>query len=54
MIFSDEDGIEVFEADGDKRDAEVGEVIIPEKRKIRPNDPCSCGSGKKYKKCCGK
>lgn len=20
--------------------------------KIRPNDPCSCGSGKKYKKCC--
>ena len=18
------------------------------------NDPCSCGSGKKYKKCCGK
>ena len=21
--------------------------------KIRPNDPCLCGSGKKYKKCCG-
>jgi methionyl aminopeptidase len=21
--------------------------------KIRPNDPCSCGSGQKYKKCCG-
>ena len=20
--------------------------------KIGPNDPCSCGSGKKYKKCC--
>ena len=20
--------------------------------KIKPNDPCSCGSGKKYKKCC--
>lgn len=19
-----------------------------------PNDPCPCGSGKKYKKCCGK
>ncbi|MCL4219413.1 MAG: SEC-C domain-containing protein, partial [Candidatus Hydrogenedentes bacterium] len=19
-----------------------------------PNDPCTCGSGKKYKKCCGK
>jgi hypothetical protein len=22
--------------------------------KIGPNDPCPCGSGKKYKKCCGK
>ena len=21
--------------------------------KIKPNEPCSCGSGKKYKKCCG-
>ena len=21
--------------------------------KVRPNDPCPCGSGKKYKKCCG-
>lgn len=23
-------------------------------RKIGPNEPCPCGSGKKYKKCCGK
>ena len=23
-------------------------------QKIGRNDPCSCGSGKKYKKCCGK
>jgi len=22
--------------------------------KVRPNDPCICGSGKKYKKCCKK
>jgi preprotein translocase subunit SecA len=22
--------------------------------KIKPNDPCPCGSGKKYKKCCGR
>ena len=22
-------------------------------KKIFPNDPCPCGSGKKYKKCCG-
>lgn len=32
-------------------------VQIPVKRetkKIYPNDPCPCGSGKKYKQCCGK
>ena len=23
-------------------------------KKIFPNDPCPCGSGKKYKKCCRK
>ena len=23
-------------------------------KKTKPNDPCPCGSGKKYKKCCGK
>jgi len=23
-------------------------------RKIGPNDPCPCGSGRKYKKCCGR
>ena len=23
-------------------------------KKIFPNDPCPCGSGKKYKKCCGR
>lgn len=23
-------------------------------RRRAPNDPCPCGSGKKFKKCCGK
>ena len=27
---------------------------IVKEQKIYPNDPCPCGSGKKYKKCCGK
>ncbi len=27
---------------------------IRKAKKIFPNDPCPCGSGKKYKKCCGK
>ena len=32
-------------------------VQAPKKRetiKIYPNDPCPCGSGKKYKQCCGR
>jgi uncharacterized protein YecA (UPF0149 family) len=27
-------------------------VTVPRK-KVGRNDPCPCGSGKKYKKCCG-
>ncbi len=26
---------------------------VKAEKKIGRNDPCSCGSGKKYKKCCG-
>jgi preprotein translocase subunit SecA len=29
------------------------QVTIRKEKKIGPNDPCPCGSGKKYKKCCG-
>ena len=29
-------------------------TIVNETPKVYPNDPCPCGSGKKYKKCCGK
>jgi hypothetical protein len=28
--------------------------VVKEEKKIYPNDPCPCESGKKYKKCCGK
>ncbi|MBM7070738.1 SEC-C domain-containing protein [Shewanella sp. 202IG2-18] len=28
--------------------------IIRESPKVGRNDPCPCGSGKKFKKCCGK
>ena len=32
-------------------DLEEGTIVKGEK--IGRNDPCPCGSGKKYKKCCG-
>lgn len=31
-----------------------GEITSAGSKKIYPNDPCPCGSGKKYKKCCGR
>ena len=31
----------------------IGGKSVTIERKIYPNDPCPCGSGKKYKKCCG-
>lgn len=27
---------------------------VRNEQKVYPNDPCPCGCGKKYKKCCGK
>lgn len=29
------------------------QVTVRKEKKIGPNDPCPCGSGLKYKKCCG-
>ena len=36
-----------------KKAQKSSKTIVKEK-KIGRNDPCTCGSGKKYKKCCGK
>ncbi|MDY4894165.1 MAG: SEC-C metal-binding domain-containing protein [Agathobacter sp.] len=29
-------------------------TVVRTEKKVYPNDPCPCGSGKKYKKCCGR
>jgi len=29
-------------------------IVRADHEKVGRNDPCPCGSGKKYKKCCGK
>lgn len=36
-----------------KKDFNRSKIVVNE-NKIGRNDPCTCGSGKKYKKCCGK
>lgn len=35
-------------------DSDSGHKTVRKGKKIGRNDPCPCGSGKKYKKCCGR
>ena len=35
------------------RDDPTQALSKPKAKKPKPNQPCSCGSGKKQKKCCG-
>jgi SEC-C motif-containing protein len=47
----------IREADGWKfedGDLVPEKPIVREAPKVGRNDPCPCGSGKKYKKCCGR
>ncbi len=37
-----------------KDDSGVKKPVQRKEEKIYPNDPCPCGSGKKYKQCCGR
>ena len=37
-----------------KDDTALREPKKRENKKVYPNDPCPCGSGKKYKNCCGR
>ena len=34
------------------KESQLEELAVPKKKKTGPNEPCPCGSGKKYKKCC--
>lgn len=56
-IFREEQAFDNYEEnyDDDEEDYfdEVQMPIVREEPKIGRNDPCPCGSGKKYKKCCG-
>jgi len=56
------DEVNQFEVDQRSQAAAQAPQGVPEKAKqiklqqpkVGRNDPCPCGSGKKYKKCCGR
>lgn len=46
---------EVVKVTGTNKDESVGkEPVRRKEKKVGANDPCPCGSGKKYKHCCGR
>ena len=46
---------QVAKVTGTNKDDSAGRVPVQRKEeKVYPNDPCPCGSGKKYKQCCGR
>ena len=38
----------------EKKEEQTKSIPVEKKKKISRNDPCTCGSGKKYKHCCGR
>ena len=46
---------QVAKVTGTNRDESVANAPVKRtSKKIQPNDPCPCGSGRKYKQCCGR
>ena len=46
---------EVAQVTGTNKDDSLGKKPVQRAaQKVYPNDPCPCGSGKKYKQCCGR
>jgi len=50
----DEDYDEDFDEDEEEEDLPKRQYTYVKANKVGRNDPCPCGSGKKYKNCCGK
>ena len=48
-----EEGFMNFGAKPQKRQEAPKREPVRNENKVGPNEPCPCGSGKKYKKCCG-
>ena len=43
-----------LDSDQQRVKSEVNKTVVNQGPKVGRNDPCPCGSGKKYKNCCGK
>ena len=55
-LYGLEEWNDIFDQDTQKAlyKQQKSSMTVRKEAKVYPNDPCPCGSGKKYKKCCGK
>ncbi|MBQ8261470.1 MAG: SEC-C domain-containing protein [Lachnospiraceae bacterium] len=54
-LYELEEWNDIFDEDKRKalyKEQKASTTVQREEKKVYPNDPCPCGSGKKYKKCC--
>ena len=46
--------LQSLDSDQQKVKSDINRTVVNQGPKVGRNDPCPCGSGKKYKNCCGK
>ena len=54
-LYELEEWNDIFDEDKRKalyKEQKASTTVQREEKKVYPNDPCPCGSGKKFKKCC--
>ena len=50
----EDSGINLVDGNLSEKEGGMNKTVVNEGPKVGRNDPCPCGSGKKYKNCCGK
>ena len=53
-LASQQDAIDLVDGNLKPKDGGINKTVVNEQPKIGRNDLCPCGSGKKYKNCCGR
>ena len=51
---NEKDAIELVDGKLSPKEGGINKTVVNEEPKVGRNDPCPCGSGKKYKNCCGR
>ena len=53
-LAQEKSAIELVDGKMSPKEGGINKTVVNDEPKVGRNDPCPCGSGKKYKNCCGK